>query len=355
MPLLRLSPPRLVTFDAFGTIYIPRPSVPVQYSNAYAAYFPSDPVIDPALIDDSFKKAFKLRSATHPNYAGGEHHWWHAVIRHTFYLAGAPAFQVKSETGSNSSIHAEFVFSLFNKFNTGAAYTVYSDIPPFLNYLFELSQSALKNERLAENIQEPAAIKTPKTKIGIITNSDGRVRSVLSDLGVVERWMISPASDVIVSSEIGHEKPSPIIFQKAIELLVSFPADAKRDPKITEGVDNSGSEKSSSTDPLQLVRDVKYWHVGDEYKKDIAPIVIHGNVAGELRGWGAIYICRDLDGKESSEKESGSRVKLLENGRVIIARDLKDLISLWGPLPGNRNVNNEVDDNGIMIEVVSSI
>lgn len=100
---------RLVSFDAFQTVVLPRTPIYVQYSQTFAPYLG---VLKPESLKKSFKtcmypslilnNAFKLNMTVRlealkqlqtekPAYQGegGAHAWWSEVIRRTAVGAGA--------------------------------------------------------------------------------------------------------------------------------------------------------------------------------------------------------------------------------------------------------------------------
>ncbi|KAK9380513.1 HAD-like domain-containing protein [Kockiozyma suomiensis] len=293
--LVKLPPPRLLTLDAYGTIYTPRPSVAEQYAALYAQHHPA--IITPptpAQISQTFKSAYKDRVRTHPNYLGGETEWWYAVIRDTF-----AAFLSAPE----ELVEDAFIKAVYAHFNSGDAYEMFPDILPFLDDLKDASKEG--------------------TTVGIISNSDTRSRTVLRALGVLalddgkqyaaegdrrgvngHSW-IKRFRDVVLSCEIGVDKPDPRIFEAALVQIL--------DKNFTPPTHN---ENVTEDDALVVAaRNVRYWHVGDDYDKDIFPITTHAS----LYGWGAIYINRD----------STSPVKLKDSGRVIEVADLRNLVGIW--------------------------
>ena len=51
----------------------------------------------------------------------------------------------------------------------------------------------------------------PRYRLGIISNFDGRLRPILSHLGVLELF-----DPIVISSEVGADKPDAWIFQQAL-------------------------------------------------------------------------------------------------------------------------------------------
>ncbi|KAK9461252.1 uncharacterized protein V1516DRAFT_352943 [Lipomyces oligophaga] len=278
--ILSLPPPRLLTLDAYGTIYTPLGSVAEQYSSLYHQHYPDRPgdqATTTNILAATFSQAFAARTKSHPNYSGGERQWWITVIKQTFDLAELP-------------ISSDFATVLYNWFNSANAYSVYQDIADFLD---SIPQS---------------------TKIGVLSNSDTRSRSVLSGLGM-QKWIKDIVSDVVLSSEVGIEKPSPDIFGAASRKLLS----------LSPSAGNSFSPGMAFS-PIEQARQLQFWHVGDDFHKDIAPLISEPS----LSSWGGIYICPRLPGGIVSRKHD-SIVTLGHNGRVLQTCDLRNLTTLFSP------------------------
>lgn len=58
-------------------------------------------------------------------------------------------------------------------------------------------------------------------QLGVVSNFDGRLRMVLEHLGISKYF-----PEVVISSEVGADKPDPFIFQRAAELAGVLPNEA---------------------------------------------------------------------------------------------------------------------------------
>ena len=93
---------------------------------------------------------------------------------------------------------------------------VFSDAPPTFNLdacfpdLWEEFTRPGVWELYPETLEVLQALKA-KARLGIISNFDGRLRSVLSNLGLADFF-----EHVVISSEVGADKPSPRIFTHAL-------------------------------------------------------------------------------------------------------------------------------------------
>lgn len=140
------------------------------------------------------------------------------------------------ETFSPASIPASLPPALLSHFSTNKAYTLHKSIPFLLHSLRSSAEPTYST-----------------TLIGVVSNSDPRVPSILRSLGIkVKSYAKSYSGDtggkngsvdfVTVSYDVGFEKPDPRIFDAALETAKKL----------------AGPEE-------------KEWvkvHIGDDYEKD---------------------------------------------------------------------------------------
>ncbi|KAJ3553103.1 hypothetical protein NM688_g3796 [Phlebia brevispora] len=163
---------RLVLFDAFSTLLVPRLPVYVQYAQTFEPYLgPLDP--------DALKRSFKIDK---PAYQSGAEGWWGEVIRRTAIGAGADPAAVDKSLG-------QIVPRLLKRFGSREGYRLFDDTLPCLKQLHAMN------------------IRT-----GLVSNTDVRMRAVLEDLQVLP--LLDP---VLLSEEQGVEKPSAEMFRRARE------------------------------------------------------------------------------------------------------------------------------------------
>jgi putative hydrolase of the HAD superfamily len=169
-----------VFFDAAGTLIRAEPPVAEVYAQALA-----DAGIH-ADMDDvgrEFEAAWRRIRAEQPPgrpaYGSTEPAamvWWRRVVRESFEPFGLP-----------DDFEGTFL-ALWEHFASGQAWRVYDDVLPTFEVL----------ERRGKGI-------------GLLSNWDARLFALLDDLGLRKhmRW-------VIISAEVGVEKPHPGIFQRAL-------------------------------------------------------------------------------------------------------------------------------------------
>lgn len=122
------------------------------------------------------------RFAAHP---GGARGFWRRFVERVCALAGAPA--------PSPFAAAE----LFERFAGAGPYRVFADVEPAL-----------------------AALGGRGVRLAVISNWDERLPRLLGELGLASRF-----ETVVVSAEVGWEKPRPEIFAAALERL-ALPAAA---------------------------------------------------------------------------------------------------------------------------------
>lgn len=270
----RGGPPLLLTFDAFGTLYNPRRPIPELY--AEAAHKHRYTSITPDQIAQTFPKAYKSVSAQHPIQGRGEitaQDWWSLVADQTF----------NPLLPSDQYISSALKQTLFDDFATARSYTEYPDVRAFL---------ALVGSSFDAPVWSPR-----RTMLGVLSNSDGRVRSVLSCFaapvhpslfpprripcrrsGSLPRYGPAHFAFATLSRECGAEKPDPRIFLHALR-------DAQT--ALDKLVPVARLTRSGATLLRNVNAEFVRVHVGDELDKDVVPAL--------KAGWDAILIDRGMD------------------------------------------------------------
>ncbi|KAL3468481.1 hypothetical protein BJX64DRAFT_6465 [Aspergillus heterothallicus] len=299
--------PLLLTLDAFNTLFHPRYPIPAQYAASASTF---NIPISPSTLQPAFKAALKAQSDTHPNYGrelavrgeyGGPRQWWEDVIRGSFARALA------ENAGSNSSNIIEppdaLVADLLDRFASARGYKLYEDVGPFFERLRAMQREG--NWRR-------------KVVIGVVSNSDDRVCSVLESLGVsvgetrasegaghklpgfekerertgkphpgsrdsvdpLQRQVYRDIDFVLTSYQIGAEKPAPLAWEAALRTAKGL-RDAVEGEECWECV-----------------------HVGDDYGKDYRGAVD--------AGWKAYCLSRDAEAAAKSPEGTRTITSLLD-------------------------------------------
>ncbi len=63
------------------------------------------------------------------------------------------------------------------------------------------------------DVREVLEILAPRFELAVVSNFDGRLRLILNHLGIAKYFR-----HVFLSSELGADKPDPLIYQRALEL-----------------------------------------------------------------------------------------------------------------------------------------
>ena len=217
---------------------------------------------------------------------------------------------------ASHQLPSKLVPHLIDRFSSQEAYSLYPDVLPF----FE----ALRNRRSIGTNDPFCRWKT--IVVGVITNSDDRVPRILESLGLVvgsrtvedvtgnstEGSPVEDISSVVLSYDVGYEKPDRRIFEAAKELFV----------------DIMGSE--TSNEGIGPLENFELVYIGDDLKKDVW--------GARNAGWNSILLDREGNHKERfragndiaaatiSEEDWGINL-----GPVQIINDLKALSS-WKPM-----------------------
>ncbi|KAI9359940.1 HAD-like domain-containing protein [Zopfochytrium polystomum] len=147
-------------------------------------------------IEAAFRTAYKHADATHPVFGRasiGYRAWWQSVVTHTFTLAGvhADTQQVSSSQQQQQLPLPELSDRLVRLFATKEPFTLRPGVHDALSRLAALS---------------------PRPVLGVLSNSDPRTRDVIDELGLAGMFDF-----VMLSYNLGLEKPDPRVFAAAIE------------------------------------------------------------------------------------------------------------------------------------------
>lgn len=168
---------RAVLFDAAETLFTTRGSVGEIYASVAQKYGSAVP---PEVIQTAFRRHFK---GAGPVSAESQKQWWKDVV-----------YAVFREVGTIENFD-QFFNEVYDTFRDSQGWMLF---PETLDVLRELS-----NRRL---------------KLGVISNFDSRIYTVMESLHVRQFF-----DAVVISSETGFAKPDLEIFEAAIEAM-GFPA-----------------------------------------------------------------------------------------------------------------------------------
>ncbi|KAI8972268.1 HAD-like domain-containing protein [Pilobolus umbonatus] len=174
---------KLITFDAYNTLFKPKGGLSAQYVEEASKYGIH---VTKENINATFGKAYKAQLKRSPFYglsAGmTTQQWWKQLVYATFINSGVQ----KSELDPKFD---KLYHALYTRFSTAEAYTVFPDV-----------EGSLKD------------LKSEGFQMGVISNSDERVVDVVENLNLSKYFDF-----VLASSLVGYEKPNKAIFQKALQ------------------------------------------------------------------------------------------------------------------------------------------
>lgn len=178
---------RAVFFDAAGTLFhLPR-GVGWHYRDVALRH---GAVLDEAELNRAFRRAWKDAAAPHETEGArpdDDRGWWQALVGRTL-----------DECGGAPELNRDAYFSeLWSEFTRPGIWELY---PETLDVL-----TALKG----------------RARLAVVSNFDSRLRTILAHLGITECF-----DDIVISSEIGADKPSPRIFSAALARANVRAADA---------------------------------------------------------------------------------------------------------------------------------
>ncbi len=178
---------RVIFFDAAGTLFhLPR-GVGWHYRDV-ANRHGAD--MDEAALNTAFRSAWKTTPALHEtrtHRADDERGWWRELV-----------CKVLDECRVGRELNRDAYFDeLWSEFTKPGVWDLYPETREVL--------SALRG----------------RFRLGVISNFDSRLREILPQLGIAEFF-----EELIISSEIGAEKPSPHIFAEALRRFGIQPAEA---------------------------------------------------------------------------------------------------------------------------------
>lgn len=280
----------LITLDAFDTLFHPRLPVPQQYAQTAHAFGLSPSLVTSESLQPAFKAAFKAHAKQHPNYGrdlavrgqyGGPRQWWAEVIEGSF----ARVLGLAQDRNVSNQLPQGLVQRLLDRFASSEGYALYPDVPEFMARMRDVKTQLTQRQAPKNNY---AFGSFERVVVGVVSNSDDRISTVLESLGLSVGDMRAdqdvssmrlpgfeeraPTEDsgcgkqlndldlVITSYDAGAEKPSRVIFDVAKRQAMRL----------------AGSEDES---------DWVCVHAGDDYDKDFQ--------AAMDAGWEGFYIPRE--------------------------------------------------------------
>jgi putative hydrolase of the HAD superfamily len=179
--------PGVIFFDAAGTLIRLSRRVGSLYSQAAQDHGVG---ASEAALETAFRSVWREMPHRPPGTVPRENDdrpWWKIIALKTLQRA--------VEVPPHFDREAWFA-DLYERFTRPGIWTLYEDVQPCLD------------------------IVARKARLAVVSNFDGRLRTILQNLGVAGYF-----EDLFISSEIGAEKPSPEIFQHAVRAMEVNPED----------------------------------------------------------------------------------------------------------------------------------
>jgi putative hydrolase of the HAD superfamily len=213
---------RAIFFDAAGTLVRLTKTVGRHYAFVGERIGLS---LDPAALDRAFEDVWKRmpdRPATGVPREDDDKGWWRGLVDQVLEQV-APTTKELDRDNFFEAAYAHF-----------AEAQVWELYPETLEVLETLR---------------------PVYELGVISNFDGRLRMILEGLGIAHFF-----SAIVLSSEVGADKPDGLIFQRAAELLGVSPQEALHvgdDPvRDWQGAAAAGFATLELARPEKTLRDV---------------------------------------------------------------------------------------------------
>lgn len=183
---------KAILFDAAGTLLHAHPSVGHVYAAVVARH---GAAADPVRMEAAFRAAFASKreqprrraSPAHDPLQNEGYDWWRELV-----------FEVMDTLGLTVRDREAFFHELYWRFADPDVWRLYPDALP-----------ALRGTR-ARGL-----------KVALVSNWDVRLRRLVEGMGIIGLF-----DTIVISTEVGCEKPDPRIFQIACERLAVQPAAA---------------------------------------------------------------------------------------------------------------------------------
>ena len=207
----KLAIPKVITFDAYNTIYCSTLPVMEQYSDEGKKFGIN---VSSEILTERFPHVYVELKSKFPNYGKAQNitanDWWGMLIKQMFLPHDVPNTMVES---------------ILSRFEGKQAYAIYPDVMELLKFL-------------AEN--------HPETVIAIISNTDPNVYKLLENLEILRYFK----NFTYFSYEIELSKPNPRLFDYVLKDILE-----KR------------SDILSGNETIDTIKK-RCWHIGDEVKND---------------------------------------------------------------------------------------
>jgi putative hydrolase of the HAD superfamily len=169
---------KTIFFDAAGTLFHLPKGVGWHYRDV-ASRFGCN--LEADRLSDAFRTVWKRtprRQTTREPRANDDKGWWYSLVLEVLKECGVTEEALPRE---------DYFEALYAEFTLPGIWELYPEVREILPTLL------------------------PYYRLGVISNFDGRLRAILANLGVIELF-----DPIIISSEVGADKPDAWIFQQAL-------------------------------------------------------------------------------------------------------------------------------------------
>lgn len=181
--------PKVIFFDAAGTLIGLERGVGEHYSEVALRHGLK---LDPEVLSEAFGMAWRETPSpptTRVARPDDDRGWWEDFVRRVLDKCAVPR--------EGDFDRAAYFAELYQEFTKPGVWKVFPDVEKVLPILAE------------------------KHVLGVISNFDQRLRLVMKELGLIERFW-----PIVISSEVGADMPDPWIFKVALEKVGVSPEEA---------------------------------------------------------------------------------------------------------------------------------
>jgi putative hydrolase of the HAD superfamily len=172
--------PRAIFFDAAGTLIRLTKSVGTNYAQVAER---QGLALDPMQLDQAFAAVWRempLRSATGEPRADDDKDWWRDLVERVLDRVAPQVEPIDRDT---------FFEAAYGHFAEAGVWELYPEVPEVLEAL------------------------APRFELAVVSNFDGRLRVIFEHLSVSKYFR-----HLFISSELGADKPDPLIYRRALEI-----------------------------------------------------------------------------------------------------------------------------------------
>lgn len=183
--------PKVIFFDAAGTLFhLPR-GVGWHYRDVASRHGWTLEEADLRLAFGAVWSAMPCRSPSRAPRSDDDKGWWRELVERVLDQCGAPP-------GGGDGVRDAYFEELYAEFTKPGVWALFPEVREVL--------TALQS----------------RCRFGLISNFDGRLRPILDQLGLAQ-FHFDP---LIISSEVGADKPDSWIFEQALDRAGAKPDEA---------------------------------------------------------------------------------------------------------------------------------